>query len=399
MCDCPNKLRQDEDLDPKEYPFFLERISKHMYAGPHYFKFFAALTAVLQVCRFLMDYVAIVWELGLSTDELVVYWTSHWLPHLWPISLLLALYSIGYLRDYTLVVLNKIRFRLKEYPICALKRVYSGKIQHIIPIGFLIICVSFFACAWFLRSSSTLILGSVEVTFEVTETPLSFWFGVIWITWGWLIGGYLSWACISVIIISKTTSSRIKSERIDVLNSDRAGGFSLMGSLAMRSAMLYIFSVSIMLPGWIFSSDVYPIFSQISVILLLGVLSSLGIMEVGLFLLPMYFFHEKMKEAKERFLDRFDTQIAGIYKPLPLSITQKREGEESESDANMQLALHQIAECLEVESKLALRKEARSMHEYPFNPRMLAKVSSSAILPLLIVVLQRAVEYGLGLAF
>lgn len=371
MCSHPNNLQSVESLERKEYQFFPERISLSLRVP--YFWLFASLTVVFEVCRVLIDYVTIVWQLGLSTDMLVVYWTDRWLVFLWPICMLLAYFSIMYLTNYTLHVLKKLRPRLKEYPIYALKRVYRGRIQHFFPAAFIIINVLCFANDWF--SHRSYMIGFVPV--DTTETPLKFFFTAILVSYNWVIGGYLSHACIGIIPISYATSRRV--EHIDVFNSDRAGGLSLMGSLAMKAAVLYVFSISIALPGWFFSPDFSLDLFQADLLLFLGVLSCPVMIEVGLFLLPMGFFRGKMKEVKEEHLVKLDSEIANFYSHLTENTTSKGDSKG-------------------IEGIIALRQLVGSMHEYPFNLRMLAKVSSSAIIPLLIIVLQKVVELGLGLS-
>jgi len=162
---------------------------------------------------------------------------------------------------------------------------------------------------------------------------------------------------------------------IDVFNFDRAGGLGAMGSLAMKAVMVYVFSVSFMFPGWIFSPDVPNVF-QVN-LLLYGVLLSLAMIEVGLFLLPMRFFRSKMKEAKEKHLAKLDSEISNFYSHL-------KENTASKGDNKGIIGI------------IALRQLAESMREYPFNLQMLAKVGSSAIIPLLIVLLQKAAELALG---
>lgn len=369
MCSHPNNPQCVESLEQKEYQFFLERIPKSLGVG--YFRFFAFLTVVIEVCRFLVDYVTIVWQLGLSTDKLIAYWIDYWLCFLWPICMLLTYYSMEYLRNCTLRTLEKIRFRLKEYPVYALKGVYRGRFQHFFPFAFILICLSWFVYVWV--SNKGHMIGSVCV--ETREIPLKFLFTVIYITYSWVIGGYFSHACIGIIPISCATSRRV--EHIDVFSFDRAGGLSVMGSLAMKAAVLYIFSVSFMFPGWIFSPDLSLNLFRIDFLLLLGVLSGLVMIEFGLFLLPMGFFRSKMKTVKEKHLLELDSEIADFYSHLTENTTSKRDSRG-------------------IEGIIALRQLAESMHQYPFNLSMLAKVSSSAILPLLIVVLQKVVELGLG---
>ncbi|TET25849.1 MAG: hypothetical protein E3J73_05500 [Candidatus Bathyarchaeum sp.] len=356
-------------MEQKDYQFFLERIPKSLGVG--YFRFFASLTIVMEACRLLIDYVTIVWQLGLSTNDLIVYWTDRWLLFLWPICMLLMYYSMKYLRNCTLRTLEKIQFRLKEYPVYTLEKVYLGRWQHFFPVAFVLICFSWFTYEWF--SHTDFMIGPLCV--ESCEMPLKFLFTVIWITFGWMIGGYFSHACIGTIPISCATSRRV--EQIDVFNFDRAGGLSAMGSLAMKAAVLYIFSVSFMFPGWVFSPDLALDIFQVSNILFLGVLIGLVMIEFGLFLLPMGFFRSKMKEAKEKHLARLDSEIANFYGHLTEDTTSKGDNKG-------------------VEGIIALRQLAESMHEYPFNLQMLAKVGSSAIIPLLIVLLQKAAELALG---
>jgi len=162
-------------------------------------------------------------------------------------------------------------------------------------------------------------IGSVCV--RSCEIPLKFLFTVIWITYGWAIGGYFSHACIGIIPISCATSRRV--EHISVFNFDRAGGLSVMGSLAMRAALLYIFSVSFMFPGWIFSPDLSLDLFRIDFLFLLGALSGLAMIEFGLFLLPMGFFRSKMKEAKEKYLVELDSKIADFYSHLTEGTTSR----------------------------------------------------------------------------
>jgi len=75
-----------------------------------------------------------------------------------------------------------------------------------------------------------------------------------------------------------------------------------------------------------------------------------------------------MKEVKEKHLVKLDSEIANFYRHLTENTTLKGDSKG-------------------IEGIIALRQLAESMHEYPFNLRMLAKVGSSAILPLLIVVI------------
>lgn len=85
----------------------------------------------------------------------------------------------------------------------------------------------------------------------------------------------------------------------------------------------------------------------------------------------------KMKEVKEKHLVKLDSEITNFYSHLTENTTLKGDNKG-------------------IEGIIALRQLAESMHEYPFNLHMLAKVGSSAILPLLIVVIQRIAESGLG---
>ena len=84
-----------------------------------------------------------------------------------------------------------------------------------------------------------------------------------------------------------------------------------------------------------------------------------------------------MKEVKEKHLVKLDSEITNFYSHLTENTTLKGDNKG-------------------IEGIIALRQLAESMHEYPFNLHMLAKVGSSAILPLLIVVIQRIAEFGLG---
>jgi len=301
MSGVPNNTQRLGSLDRKDYQFFLERIPKFLgiHTSKGYFWLFTSLTVAIEACRLLIDYVTIVWQLGLSIDVLIVYWTDRWLLFLWPICMLLMYYFMRYLRNCALQTLEKIQSHLKEYPVYALKKVYCGRWQHFFPVAFIIICFIVFGYDWCIQPSA--MIGTRFV--KPCEMALKWFYSIIIVViYGWVIGGYFSHACIGIIPICCATSRRV--DHIDVFNFDRAGGLGAMGTLAMKAVVLYIFSVSFMTAS---KGD--------------------------------------------------NKGIIGI---------------------------------------IALRQLAESMREYPFNLQMLAKVGSSAIIPLLIVLLQKAAELALG---
>ena len=164
---------------------------------------------------------------------------------------------------------------------------------------------------------------------------------------------------------------------VDVFHHDRAGGLGVMGSLAMRAALLYAFSITLAFPGWIVHS--FPRAADpMGFVLQIGALSALALMETGVFVLPMMFFHSKMKKAKELQLTKLDGVIADFHDSL-------LENSLSEEDHRR------------FGNTLTLRRIGESMHEYPFDLRMLAKVGGSAFLSPLLVIGQRVVEFVLGI--
>jgi len=363
---------QDEGPNPKEYKFFLERIANSLHVP--YFLLYVSITLLIEVGRIVVDYITIVKKLGFSADDLVALWSNRWLIFLWPICMFLMYYSMRYLRNYTLYTLKQIRPRLKEYPINTLEKVFRSPIQHLIPSCFIIICVSYFAYMWYSNSTITFYFTTGQVYYTaIHDTPLNFLHAIIWITYNWSIGGYFSWICIGTIIVIFAASKQVK--HIDVFHHDLAGGIGVMGSLAMKTALLYIFSVSFMFPGWIMDK-IWGI-KNIGFVLQLGALSGLAIMEIAIFLLPMIFFHHKMKDAKEKQLAKLDALIVNFHDSLVQnSIAEK--------------------DYKKFENTLTLRQIAKSMQEYPFNVRMLIKVSSIAFIPDLIVISQRVVEFMLS---
>lgn len=359
MCACTVSM-QDQGLDPKEYEFFLERLANYLHAP--YFLLYISATLLIEVCRLVIDYIAFVMQSGYSTDGLVDLWTSSWYLFIWPICMFLMYYSMRHLRNYALHILKQIRPRVKAYPTHTLEKVFRSRLQHLVPICLIIISASYFAYMW-----------CYDLPFYFIPSPdlplLKFLHTIVWITYDWIIGGYFVWTCIGTIIVSFEVSKLV--HHVDVFHHDRFGGLGMMGSLAMRTALLCIFSVSIMFLGWIVGILQFP--EPLSSMLLFGGLLGLVILELAFFLLPMMFFHDKMKEAKEKKLSRLDALVVNFHDSLV-------ENAVSEEDNKR------------FEKTLTLRQMAKSMHEYPFDLHMLAKVTSSTFIPFLIVVIPKVAE-------
>jgi hypothetical protein len=362
---------QDRELGRRDFVFFLEGITNHLHVP--YLLFFSLITIILEVSRIVLDYVIVVGKLQLSVADLVALWRSNWLVFLWPVCMLLMYFSMRYLRNYALHTVGQIRPRMKETPTRTLAMVFRGRIQHLIPLCFLVICVLYFVQMWIFNNSFTFYHAANTITnVSIQEIPLKFIHTAIWITYNWIIGGYFSWICISTIVVAHEVSKQV--HRIDVFDHDRSGGLSIIGSYTMRTAMLYIFSVSFMFPGWIIT--VFSSMDLVSLVLQIGALSSLVGMELGIFLLPMTFFHWKMMEAKNEKLTKLEAYIAGFNDSLTNGRVSDRENRK-------------------LQNTIALRQIALSMTEYPFNLGMLAGVSFSAATPYIVAVIQLALEPAL----
>jgi hypothetical protein len=367
MC-ARTSLRQNEKTAQREYVFFLERLARHLHTP--YLLLYVTITVIIELLRIVVDYVTVTGKLQYSVNDLVVSWRSNWLVFMWPICMFLMYYSMRYLRDYTLHTVKEIRPRLKESPTYTLTKVFCGRIQHLIPLGFLIICTLYFADMWFSNGNFTFSLAARSIAIApAQEIPLKFLHTAIWITYNWIIGGYFSWTCISTIIVIYAASKRI--HNIDVFHHDKSGGLSVVGSLAMRTALLYIFSVSFMFPGWIVT--VSSAQDPVSLGLQIGALSCLVIMELAIFLLPMTFFHSRMAEAKNTKLANLEARIANFHD----SLTKDRTSDEDNR---------------RFQNIVALRQIVLSMNEYPFNYGMIAKVSFSATTPYIAAIFQVLVE-------
>jgi hypothetical protein len=201
--------------------------------------------------------------------------------------------------------------------------------------------------------------------------PLKFIHTAFWITYNWVIGAYFSWICVSTVIVTYASSTRVHD--VDVFHHDRCGGLSIVGSLAMRTAVLYGFSVFFMFPGWIvWGGMAYPL-DRIDLRLQIGTLSCVAIMELALFIAPMIFFHSRMNEARELKLTSLEAYIVSFYDSLVKNVTSDEDNRR-------------------FENTIALQDIIRSMNEYPFNYGMLAKVTTSAAISYLVVVSQSVIE-------
>lgn len=358
---------EDKGLSPKEYKFFLERVANYLHVP--YFPLYISITLILEVGRIKTDYIAFVKPPDYSIAGLVELWASSWYLFIWPICMFMLYYSMRHLRNYTLYTLNQIRYRLKEYPTRALEKVFHSPFQHLVPICLIIISIFYFSYIWYHNTEFYFIPGTLAHDLPLLKLLHT----IIWITYNWIIGGYFTWICIGTIIISFAVSKRV--QHIDVFHHDRVGGLGRMGSLAMRTALLCVFSVSIMFLGWIVGILQFP--ESTSSVFLFGGLLSLGIIELALFLLPMMFFHEKMKQTKEKLLARLDALIVNFYDSLIKSVASEEDNKK-------------------FEKILTLRQMAESMHEYPFNLHMLVQVTSSVFFPYLILMIQKVGEFILS---
>lgn len=362
---------RSEGTNQEEFFFFLERIA-HSLRVP-YLAFFFSITLAIEVLRIVVDYVTIVVQMHLSVNDLVALWRSNWLIFMWPISMFLMYYSMEHLRNFTLHSVEEITHRLKEPPTYALRTVFRSRLQHLLPACFLIICVSVFALRWLDNSNFTFFSATgVPLAIPAQEIPLKFIHSMLWITYNWVIGGYFSWICLGTVFVAFDASKRL--DNIDVFHHDRCGGLSAVGSLAMRTAVLYILAVSFMFPGWIVSLSYAP--DPIGLALQIGALSSLVIMELAIFILPMIFFHSGMTKAKDGQLTRLDANVVSFRDSL------SKNGASEGDDRRLS-------------NIIALREIAQAMHEFPFNPGMLAKVITSASVPYLMAVAQSVIERAL----
>jgi hypothetical protein len=365
---CAQTSRENEKTAQKKYVFFLEGLAQYLHTP--YLLLYATITVIIEIFRIVVDYATVVGKLQYSVKDLIGFWRSNWLVFMWPICMFLMYYSMRYLRNYTLHAVKEIRPHLKESPTNALTKVFCGRIQHLIPLSFSIICILYFANMWFSNGNFTFYLANESTAVALAqEIPLKFIHTAIWITYNWIIGGYFSWMCISTIIVAYASSRRIHT--INVFHHDQSGGLSVVGSMAMRTALLYIFSVSLMFPGWIVM--VSSAEDTISLALQIGALSCLVIMELAIFLLPMTFYHSMMAEAKNRKLVNLETRIATFHDSLT------KDGTSDEDNRKFQ-------------NTVALRQIVLSMNEYPFNRGMLAKVSLSAAIPYIVAILQIVIE-------
>jgi len=359
------------NANQEESVFFLEGIARYLRVP--YLPFYLSITLVIEILRIAVDYVTIVEQMHLSVNDLVALWRSNWLIFMWPICMFLMYYSMRYLRDYTLHTVRQINPRLKEPPTYALEEVFRGQLQHLLPLSFLTVCVFYFVHGWLDNSSFTFYSATGAILSVPTqEIPLKFIHSSFWITYNWVIGGYFSWICLGTVIVALDASKRVNN--VEVFHHDRCGGLSAVGSLAMRTAVLYIFSVSFMFPGWIVSMFYAP--DPIGLALQIGALSCLVVMELVIFLLPMGFFHSSMEEAKDRELTSLDAEIISFRNSLV---------GKGASDADDR----------RFDNIVTLQQIARSMNEYPFNYGMLARVITSTSIPYLVVVIQNAIEHVL----
>jgi hypothetical protein len=96
-------------------------------------------------------------------------------------------------------------------------------------------------------------------------------------------------------------------------------------------------------------------------------------MELAIFLLPMMFYHAKMREAKNMKLANLEARIASFHDSLAKDRTSDEENRK-------------------LQNTIAIRQIVLSMNEYPFDRGMLAKVSFSAATPYLVAILQIVLE-------
>ena len=363
------------DSDTKNYEFFLEKVARRLHLP--YFALYISASVVLLVTRLSVEYLTIVGKLGLPIGDLIAHWYRRWLIFLWFACMCLAYWSMKHLRDFNLYSLERIRPRLREYPGHILERVFCNRIQHLLPLFFIVICIIYFTNIWYSNTIFGFYSAAGEVyEIPVREIPIHFFHLAIWITYDLSIGGYLSWMYVGTIAIIYAASRQTR--HVDVFHHDQAGGLGVMGFLAMRAALLYAFSIALAFPGWIIHS--FPRSADpIGYALQIGALSALALMEMGVFVLPMMFFHSKMKEAKELQLTKLDGVIADFRDSL-LGTSLSEEDHRRFGNT------------------LTLRRIGESMHEYPFDLRMLAKVGGSAFLSPLLVIVQRMVEFVLGIA-
>lgn len=374
ICMCAQTLpAQSEKINQEQCAFFLEEIAQRIHAP--YFRFYISITVIIEILRIMVDYVTVVEQLHLSMKDLVALWRDDWLVFLWPVCMVLMYYSMKYLRNYTLRTVDKINPRLKESPTCTLKEVFHGRFQHLLPICFLIICILYFAIMWLdncdVRPSLGFRATSAAQAIPIREIPLKFAHAALWITYNWIIGAYFSWICIGTIVVAYVASRLV--DNIEVFHHDRCGGLSPVGSLAMKTSLLYILSVSFMFPGWIARVTISRTPDPIGLPLQIGALSCLVAMELGIFLLPMMFFHPSLNKAKEEELANLDKRIVNHR----YSLTKDATSEEDDR---------------RFESTVTFRQMAQSMYGYPFSYGMLAKVITSASTPFLTAAIPKVIE-------
>jgi hypothetical protein len=366
-------LAESEEVNQEKFVFFLEEIPRYLHLP--YFAFYLSITVIMEVLRIVVSYVTIVTTMGLSTDYLVTLWRSNWLYFMWPICMILMYYSMKHLRNHTLHTITQIHRRLKMSPTWSLTLVFRSRLQHLLPVCFLAICTSVFVRGW-LDNSNIMFYSTTGpiLTVPTREIALEFIQSAFLVTYNWIIGGYFSWVCLGTVLVAFDASRHIDVDRIETLHHDRCGGLSAAGSLAMAAAMLYILSVSFMFPAWIVSMSHAP--DPIGLGLQIGALSSLAVMELAIFLLPMFFFHPIMKKAKDQQLTILDGRMMSLCDSLVKN---------SASDANSR----------QFRNVITAREMVRSMYEYPFNHDMLVKVVTSTSIPYLAAVISNAIQRGL----
>jgi len=90
----------------------------------------------------------------------------------------------------------------------------------------------------------------------------------------------------------------------------------------------------------------------------------------------MFFFHPKMKKAKDQQLAILDGRITRFSKSIMSNNASEVENGQ-------------------FQNIISVQELVRSMYEYPFNYDMLAKVSTSTLIPYLAAAIASAIQRGL----
>ena len=156
----------NSNVDAKNYEFFLEKVARRLHLP--YLALYVSASLVLLATRLAVEYLTIVVKLGLPIGDLSAHWYRRWLIFLWFACMCLVYWSMKHLRGFNLYALERIRPRLREHPGYMIERVFCSRIQHLLPLVFMAICVIYFTNMWY----SNTIFGFYSATGEVYEIPV-----------------------------------------------------------------------------------------------------------------------------------------------------------------------------------------------------------------------------------